>query len=265
MANPRIYDQLLDEVMSDLDEKGAEVEAEEKKKKKTKSKKKSSKPAPETVPEAAEEMLETTGEDIFGLSNLSLGPKEEYQDYEIRDEKVLPEKENAGRFNRISRKLGESVSEEYVEELKRKHAEPDDGYRATVIFHTRTVLESGDLNDSSSGHQDTHEDVKVEVKTEPEPKKCIIMRLDTGEIYELEGVVTIGREDDNDIVIAEPEGHYVSGFHATIEIDDRGRMMLRDKDSTNGTLVNGTRIGSRYIKPGDAIRFANVDFVVPKK
>ena len=262
MANPRIYDQLLDEVMNDLDEKGAEVEAEEKKRKKKKAKNKSNKPAPETVPETAAE--ETADEDIFGLSNLNLGPQEEYPDYEIYDEKVLPEKENTIHFSRSSHKLGEPVSEEYVEELRKKHAAQKDGYRATVIFHTRTVLESGDLAGVPADIQDIPE--------EPEPAKpaerkvCSIMRLDTGEIYEIAGKVTIGRDDDNDIVIPEPEGHYVSGFHATIETDERGRMMLRDREggSTNGTLVNGVKIGSRYIRQGDTITFANVDFVVPK-
>ena len=257
MANPTIYDQLLDKVMSDLDEKGAEVEAEEKKKKKKKKGNKSSRPAQETVPEAAAENAEKSDDDIFGLANLNLGPKEEYPDYEIYDEKVLPEKGNSARFSNVSHKLGEPVSEEYVEELKKKYAEQDDGYRATVIFHTRTVLESGDLADTFE---------EQEKPKPPAPKINSIMRLDTGKVYEISGKVTIGRDDDNDIVIPEPEGHYVSGFHATIETDERGRMMLRDKEggSTNGTLVNGVRIGSRYIRPGDTITFANVDFVVPK-
>lgn len=257
MANPKIYDQLLDKVMSDLDEKGAEVEAEEKKKNKKKKRNKSSKPIQEAAQETAAENAEEVDDDIFGLTNLNLGPMEEYPDYEIYDDEVLPEKETHARFGKVSHKLGEPVSEEYVEELKKKHAEQDDGYRATVIFHTRTVLESGDLADTS---------IEQEKPKPSAPKINSIMRLDTGEVYEISGKVTIGRDDDNDIVIPEPEGHYVSGFHATIETDERGRMMLRDKEggSTNGTLVNGVRIGSRYIRPGDTITFANVDFVVPK-
>lgn len=61
--------------------------------------------------------------------------------------------------------------------------------------------------------------------------------------------VSIGRASDNHIVIQDAN---VSRYHARIELLGAG-YLLKDLGSTNGTLVNGTRIGEHRLKHGDTI------------
>jgi pSer/pThr/pTyr-binding forkhead associated (FHA) protein len=64
--------------------------------------------------------------------------------------------------------------------------------------------------------------------------------------------MTIGRRSHNDIVLSHPA---VSGEHAVITtiLDDS---FLEDLRSTNGTFVNGQRIGKHFLRHGDAIKLA---------
>lgn len=90
----------------------------------------------------------------------------------------------------------------------------------------------------------------------------ILFRLDTGEAYYVSNqTTTIGREEGNDIVIPEPEGHFISADHAVIEIKGKD-IYLRDLDSSNGTFVNGSRIKRKIIYPGNTIKIANLEFEV---
>ena len=68
-------------------------------------------------------------------------------------------------------------------------------------------------------------------------------------------VYTIGRDPSNQI---EFQQEVVSNFHATLEIYDDGRMIIKDH-STNGTFVNGQQINrsSRPVRRGDLITFAD--------
>jgi pSer/pThr/pTyr-binding forkhead associated (FHA) protein len=68
------------------------------------------------------------------------------------------------------------------------------------------------------------------------------------------GVNTIGRRTENDISLQDP---YVSGRHAELLADDEG-FWLTDVGSTNGTLLNGSRISPNTriaINPGDEVIF----------
>jgi pSer/pThr/pTyr-binding forkhead associated (FHA) protein len=63
------------------------------------------------------------------------------------------------------------------------------------------------------------------------------------------GSITIGRRDDNTVVLHDPE---VSGFHA--RIDKRGfEFILTDLQSTNGTFVNNRKVVSHRLSHGDRI------------
>ncbi len=63
--------------------------------------------------------------------------------------------------------------------------------------------------------------------------------------------VSIGKADDNDIVVARPN---VSRHHARFFLDNGG-VLVEDMGSTNGTLVNGERIsGGTPLKPEDEVR-----------
>lgn len=78
------------------------------------------------------------------------------------------------------------------------------------------------------------------------------------------GVNTVGRRGDNTIVIPDP---YVSGQHAEISVQDTA-VLLTDKASTNGTLVNGERLSPdapRELQDGDTVTFARVSFTFHAK
>jgi ABC-type multidrug transport system ATPase subunit len=70
------------------------------------------------------------------------------------------------------------------------------------------------------------------------------------------GSVTIGRADDNDIVIPDV---LASRHHANLVLTPLGAE-IRDR-SVNGTFVNGTRVGSAIIGEGDVVTIGNVDLV----
>jgi pSer/pThr/pTyr-binding forkhead associated (FHA) protein len=71
--------------------------------------------------------------------------------------------------------------------------------------------------------------------------------------------MTLGRHPRNDIVLSHPA---VSGDHAVIVtiLDDS---FLEDLHSTNGTFVNGHRIGKHFLQHQDVIKMAKfqVEFV----
>lgn len=68
--------------------------------------------------------------------------------------------------------------------------------------------------------------------------------------------ISIGREPGNDICYRLP---YVSGSHARLEGRD-GKLILTDLGSANGTFVNGKRIHSCEVRPGDTIAINGLKF-----
>ena len=66
--------------------------------------------------------------------------------------------------------------------------------------------------------------------------------------------VTIGRREDNDVVI---DNQAVSGHHARIEIEDPDFFVLDDLDSLNGTFLNEKKITRERV-------FDNDSFIVGK-
>jgi TM2 domain-containing membrane protein YozV len=67
----------------------------------------------------------------------------------------------------------------------------------------------------------------------------------------------IGREPPADIVIAAPQ---ISARHAEIRSLGGDRYALTDLGSSNGTFVNGHRVASAQVTPGDDIRFGSYRF-----
>ncbi|WP_298611511.1 FHA domain-containing protein [uncultured Thermosynechococcus sp.] len=70
----------------------------------------------------------------------------------------------------------------------------------------------------------------------------------------------IGRASDCDIIIHDP---YVSRHQATIELRPRGNALvyiIRDHNSRNGTLINGTLLADeRVLYHGDIIMMGDTD------
>lgn len=74
------------------------------------------------------------------------------------------------------------------------------------------------------------------------------------------GVLSIGRQGDNDIVM---DDQTISGYHAKI-IKRVDGFFLRDNDSTNGTLLNGKKMGQEpeKINANDKVTFGRYEFTV---
>ncbi|WP_240490161.1 ATP-binding protein [Planctopirus hydrillae] len=79
----------------------------------------------------------------------------------------------------------------------------------------------------------------------------IVQGADQGTRFELGDVpITIGRSLHNPVRLLDTE---VSRTHAAIERDG-DKFVLKDRNSSNGTFVNGAQIKSRTLKPGDQIQ-----------
>ncbi|MCF6459793.1 FHA domain-containing protein [Clostridium sp. Cult3] len=78
------------------------------------------------------------------------------------------------------------------------------------------------------------------------------------EYYPLDGQISLGRGNDNQIVLKDP---YISKRHLII-VEDEGNFYLEDLNSSNGTYLNGDRIMDVVeLKNGDTIRVGQVEFL----
>jgi FHA domain-containing protein len=78
---------------------------------------------------------------------------------------------------------------------------------------------------------------------------------DSGKVYSFDRVeITIGRTMDNDVVINDPG---ISRQHMSIR-DKGGAYILKDLGSSNGTKLNGKKIGEEVLRPGDVIMMGTV-------
>src|ERR1700742_278292 len=77
-----------------------------------------------------------------------------------------------------------------------------------------------------------------------------------GRTHELNvDTTTIGRVEDNTFQIADPS---VSSHHAEIIL--RGSdVVVKDIGSTNGTFINGEKITESVLKPGQTLRFGQIE------
>jgi FHA domain len=69
--------------------------------------------------------------------------------------------------------------------------------------------------------------------------------------------VTVGRGVQNDVPL--PDDDFASARHARFE-PRRDGVWVEDVGSTNGTYVNGSRLGKPYrLRPGDIVRIGQTD------
>ncbi len=78
----------------------------------------------------------------------------------------------------------------------------------------------------------------------------ILLALDWGGVQR---ELLVGRAGGCDVVLSDPS---VSRWHARLHFRD-GRWVLQDLDSTNGTIVNGVRVGRCELRPGDRLIFGD--------
>src|SRR3954465_12063457 len=77
-----------------------------------------------------------------------------------------------------------------------------------------------------------------------------------GRTYELNvEKTTVGRVEDNAFQIAEPS---VSSHHAEIILKGND-VLIKDLNSTNGTFINGEKITEAVLKPGQTLKFGQVE------
>lgn len=78
------------------------------------------------------------------------------------------------------------------------------------------------------------------------------------EVYNLEDSITIGRSNENDVIIKDP---YISKKHLSI-VKDEEEYYLEDLNSANGTYLNGDRLMDAVkLNNGDRIQFGQVEFL----
>ena len=74
----------------------------------------------------------------------------------------------------------------------------------------------------------------------------------------LRTTMTVGRRESCDVPLQFPN---VSGLHCELTFKD-GYWSIKDLNSTNGIKVNGMRVQSRPLKPGDEISIAKRRFTI---
>ncbi|MGW0501239.1 FHA domain-containing protein, partial [Streptomyces sp. NPDC003007] len=82
----------------------------------------------------------------------------------------------------------------------------------------------------------------------------VVAGPDAGGVHLLHGgEIRIGRSADADVPLDDPD---VSRLHCAVTVSADGRVEVADLDSTNGTTVNGTRVGGRAVPfaPGALLR-----------
>ena len=72
------------------------------------------------------------------------------------------------------------------------------------------------------------------------------------------GTLTIGRAEESDLIIASTR---VSRHHCEI-LNEATRVLIRDKGSGNGTLVNGEKVQEQILNPGDEIHVGPLTFAI---
>jgi FHA domain-containing protein len=72
----------------------------------------------------------------------------------------------------------------------------------------------------------------------------------------LQNGFTIGKAPSSDLVL---DDGYTSGQHAQVGVDQRGNCRLYDRNSTNGTFVNGVRVTEVVLDHGMSVRIGSTE------
>ena len=93
-------------------------------------------------------------------------------------------------------------------------------------------------------------------KKQKDQQECYLIIVygdDAGKIYPLDKkAITIGRSDEVDIQLTDPS---CSRKHSIIQFNDNNKPVLKDLNSTNGTVVNGSKTTEINLEDGDKIMF----------
>lgn len=81
------------------------------------------------------------------------------------------------------------------------------------------------------------------------------LRLPSGAIK------TIGRTARADFIV---DAALVSRIHCRLTADKTDQLVVEDLGSTNGTLVNGSRVKRQVLRDGDTLTVGRIEFAVQK-
>jgi pSer/pThr/pTyr-binding forkhead associated (FHA) protein len=73
------------------------------------------------------------------------------------------------------------------------------------------------------------------------------------------GMKTLGRATRADFIVDEP---LISRVHCRFTAGATGVLEVEDLESTNGTFVNGERVKTARLSPGDSVRVGRVEIEV---
>ncbi len=77
---------------------------------------------------------------------------------------------------------------------------------------------------------------------------------DRGSVFPINRQVTVLGRSGTEILIDDPD---ISRRHAALDVQGEGKYVLRDLNSTNGTLLNGVPVQSETMVPNDKIRLGS--------
>lgn len=118
--------------------------------------------------------------------------------------------------------------------------------------HNLRLVSGDDLIVSLAIFTDGVAEVASALVTEAAPQPVLVGP--DGDVVPLLDLVLIGRASDCDLILEHPK---VSRHHAELLRIDGVSFELRDLGSTNGTFVNGVRVGSQMVGDGDEIRLGS--------
>ena len=75
------------------------------------------------------------------------------------------------------------------------------------------------------------------------------------------GIRTVGRSARAEFIV---EAALVSRLHCRLTTDAAGTLLVEDLESTNGIFVNGAKVASAHLVPGDVLSVGRVDFTVER-
>ena len=85
--------------------------------------------------------------------------------------------------------------------------------------------------------------------------------LEQGSVVHIRGITTLGRKQENTIILTEP---FVSGNHAKLYTKNNN-LYVEDLNSTNGVYINGEKIEEKFkLVAGDEIKIGSAIFKVLK-
>lgn len=92
----------------------------------------------------------------------------------------------------------------------------------------------------------------------------ILIKAENGENSEilLNTKIVIGRSSKADLVVNDNK---ISGRHCSLEVTNDGKVLFKDLDSTNGSYVFHTRVGTHYLRLHEEVTIGNTILRIDEK